>query len=207
VASASKHAGERPARRADARRNVATILDAAAEVLSHDPDASMADLARAAGVGRVTLYGHFESRATLVAEVVAVAMRQSEEVLAAVDLTGDPVRAVERLMSASWHVTHRHGALVQAAERSLEPEVFEAAHELAAARVRALLRRGRRAGCFRTDMPLGWQVAMIQSILHGASAAVNRGEFTSARAERLVVITSLATLVPVDANGVDVTRG
>ena len=53
-------------RRADARRNIAAILDAALLCLARDPDASIADIAQAAGVGRVTLYGHFKSRADLI---------------------------------------------------------------------------------------------------------------------------------------------
>jgi hypothetical protein len=39
--------------RADARRNIALILDAAQSCLARDPDASMSDIAVAAGVGRV----------------------------------------------------------------------------------------------------------------------------------------------------------
>jgi AcrR family transcriptional regulator len=50
--------------RADARRNVEAILDAAQHCLSHDPQATIAHIAHAAGVGRVTLYGHFKSWST-----------------------------------------------------------------------------------------------------------------------------------------------
>jgi TetR/AcrR family transcriptional regulator, mexCD-oprJ operon repressor len=54
------HAGSR----AEARRNVVGILDAASPCLARDPSASLADIAREAGVGGVTLYGHFDSRST-----------------------------------------------------------------------------------------------------------------------------------------------
>ncbi|MGW3867651.1 TetR/AcrR family transcriptional regulator, partial [Streptomyces sp. NPDC005047] len=50
------------ARRADAQHNVAKILDAAIDCLSRSSDASVVQIAQAAGVGRVTLYGHFPSR-------------------------------------------------------------------------------------------------------------------------------------------------
>ena len=56
--------------RADARRNVAAILDAATECLARDPEVSIADIATAAGVGRITLYGHFKTRAELIDAVV-----------------------------------------------------------------------------------------------------------------------------------------
>ena len=53
-------------RRADAERNIEAILDAALARLGRDPSASMTEIAKAAGVGRVTLYGHFPSREALV---------------------------------------------------------------------------------------------------------------------------------------------
>lgn len=43
-------------RRADAERNVARILDAAIDALAGDPEASMAEIARRAGVVRATVY-------------------------------------------------------------------------------------------------------------------------------------------------------
>jgi AcrR family transcriptional regulator len=184
------------AKRADARMNVAAILDSATRCLARDPDASLADIARDAGVGRVTLYGHFDSRSTLIAEVVAAAMTHTEDELEKVDLAGDPVDAIRRLLVASWRLTHRYGALVQAAEKSLAPEQIRAAHEQPITRMRSVLRRGRRAGRFRDDMPLTWQITMIQSILHGASAAVHRGDHTADAACDLVATTVLAALTP-----------
>jgi AcrR family transcriptional regulator len=181
-------------RRADARRNIAAILDAATECLARDPDSSINDIAQAAGVGRVTLYGHFESRAALVAQVVQRAIAESEATLSEVDVSGDPREALGRLLEASWEVTERFGGLVVAAEGALPPDDLRAAHAEPARRVRSLIRRGRSAGSFRRDMPVEWQVTLMQSIVHGASLAVHRGEITRAQAPRLVRETALAAL-------------
>jgi hypothetical protein len=43
-------------------------------------------------------------------------------------------------------------------------------------------------------MPIGWQVSIIQSIVHGASAAVHRGEVTATQAPALIRSTVLAAL-------------
>ena len=164
---------------------------------------SVNSIARAAGVGRVTLYGHFESRSALIAEVAARAVRQTDAALEGVDLDGDPRAALVRLPTATWELTHRFGALVVAAENALPADELREAHGKPAERVKRLLRRGRREGRFRADMPLAWQVTTIQGVVHAASAAAHRGEITVAKARRswsvppwLAALTPPGTPVP-----------
>lgn len=183
-----------PRKRADARRNITAIVEAATRCLADDPDVSMATIAKAAGVGRMTLYGHFESRSSLVAVAVEHALDRAEAELSAVDLGGDPYEAMGRLLDASWEVTFRNGGLVQAAENALSPALLQRAHTQLVDRAKSLLRRGRRDGRFRRDMPLDWQVTAIQSLLHGAATAVHQGTITPARAPGLVKATALTTL-------------
>ncbi|MEL7974379.1 TetR/AcrR family transcriptional regulator [Isoptericola sp. F-RaC21] len=186
--------GRDRAKRADAVRNVEAIVAAATRVLAADPDASINDIAKAAGVGRVTLYGHFDSRATLVREVVDRAMAQTDAALADLDLDGDPRAALGRLLETTWHLTHRFGAIVIAGTQVLPPEELRRAHEGPMSRTRSVLERGRAAGELRADMPLEWQLSVIQAIIHGASAAVHRGEITADEAPALVRDTALAAL-------------
>lgn len=184
------------ARRADAVRNRAAILDAATECLARDPDVSIKDIARAAGVGRVTLYGHYESRAALVEAVVDRAIRQTDSDLRTLDLSGDVREAMTRLMSVTWDLTHRFGALVVAAQRDLPSETFRTLHEAPSARVEQLLITGRKQGAFRRDAPVSWQVRAMQSLLHGAVDAVYNGELRADQARELVTSTVLAVLEP-----------
>jgi AcrR family transcriptional regulator len=80
---AMSRSGEVPARamRADARRNQAALLDAAAAVfVSSGVDAPIREIAARAGVGVGTIYRHFPNRADL---VVAVYRHQVEACAAA----------------------------------------------------------------------------------------------------------------------------
>ena len=186
-------AQQAPTRRADAVRNRAAILDAATECLARDPDVSIKDIARAAGAGRVTLH---ESRAALIEAVVERAIRQTDADLRGVDLSGDVRDAMARLVSVTWELTHRFGALVVAAQQDLPSATFRALHEVPAARVEKLLMKGRKQGAFRTDAPVSWQVMAMQSLLHGAVDAVYRGELQADQARELVTSTVLAVLEP-----------
>src|SRR6478672_563876 len=99
-------------KRADAQRNIAAIVAAATECLSRDPAASTSEIAKAAGVGRVTLYGHFPARSDLVDAVFVHAIESGEESLGQVDLSGDPRAALARLTESSWHLVDRYRSLL-----------------------------------------------------------------------------------------------
>ncbi len=182
--------------RADARKNVAAILDAATACLARDPDASISEIARTAGVGRVTLYGHFDSRATLVAAVVDRAMREADEALASVDLDGDPVDALVRLIGATWGTTYRYGALVVAAERTMPDAEMAAAHAEPKERAERLLERGRAAGRFRTDLPTSWLLTVLHTVTHAAATAVYNGEMAAEDAPGAIAATMLGLTTP-----------
>jgi AcrR family transcriptional regulator len=73
--------GERKPKRADARRNEKTLLDAAAAVfVASGVDAPVRDIAAKAGVGMGTIYRHFPTRADL---IIAVFRHQVDACVAA----------------------------------------------------------------------------------------------------------------------------
>ncbi len=72
-------------RRADAERSVASILDAALEALASDPDSSMSEIARRAGVVRATIYVHFPTRTALLDAVMDHAVAQVVEAMRGAD--------------------------------------------------------------------------------------------------------------------------
>jgi TetR/AcrR family transcriptional regulator, mexCD-oprJ operon repressor len=183
-------------RRADARRNIASILDAAQDCLGRDPTASIADIARAAGVGRVTLYGHFSTRAELVDAVFQRTLSEAGAVLDAVDLAGDPRQALTRLVASSWRILDQHSVLLLAAERELSSERIRARHDGPMSRVQALVSRGQQDGAFRSDLPAQWLTAVFSSALHGAAAEIRAGRLPAADAARVISATLLAAYTP-----------
>ena len=193
AAAPAESAGGQP-RRADAKRNVAAILTAAAECLAKNPDTSMAEIAAAAGVGRMTLYGHFKTRADLLDAVLTRVIAAADETLGAVDVAGDPRDALARLVAASWLVVDRLRHVLEAAQRELPAERVLQAHDRVLGRVQALIERGQAAGAFRADLPLPWLVSLAVNVMHAAAAEVTAGRLAAGQAPSVVAGTLLAAL-------------
>jgi len=179
-------------RRADAERNATAILDAAVACLVDDPQASTADIAARAGVGRVTLYGHFSTRTDLIDAVFARTLGHAEETLGRLDLAGEPRAALSALIASSWEIVNQSRALLAAAERELTPERIRHHHDQPMDRVRALIDRGRAEGTFRSDLPTEWLVAMFYLVVHGAAAEISAGRLAPADAAATITATLLA---------------
>lgn len=100
--------------RADARRNVEALLDAAREVLAEDPRAGLHRIAERAGVHRATLHRHFPSRTDLIARLYAGYLDAVGEVVTGADpgaadvgaelerLTGEVYRENQRWRAFAW---------------------------------------------------------------------------------------------------------
>jgi TetR/AcrR family transcriptional regulator, mexCD-oprJ operon repressor len=183
-------------RRADAVRNITAILEAATECLSRDPDVSIAEIAAAAGVGRITLYGHFKTRAELVDAVLASTVEQADRLLGATDASGDPRAALVRLTTASWQIVDRFRNLTVVAMRELPPERMLAVHDLIMRRIESIIERGQRSGDFRTDLPTPWLVAVAVNLMHLAATETAAGRVSSDEVPGLLSATLLAALSP-----------
>jgi AcrR family transcriptional regulator len=184
-------------RRADAQRSITAILDAALGCFIEDPDVSMTAIARAAGVGRVTLYAHFPSREALLDAVLERAVAQADAALAArsADLDGIPARdALAELLGSSWEILDRHRRLMVAAARHLGPVRLRERHTRVLARVEHLIALGQDEGAFRTDVPREWLVTVTYSLLHAAAEEVNARRLSSSEAAPVLRSTLLAAL-------------
>ncbi|GAA3235977.1 TetR/AcrR family transcriptional regulator [Nonomuraea helvata] len=188
-----------PARRADAERNIAAILAAATRLLSADAAASVADIAKAAGVGRVTLYGHFPSREALLDAVLDHAVDVADAVLADESIDTAPApEAMAGLLRSSWEVLDRHRRLFLAADRVLATERIREHHDRPLQRVERLIARGQRDGDFRTDLPLAWLVTTFFSIIHSAAQEREAGRLAPEEVEPVLIKTMLSLLSPAE---------
>jgi AcrR family transcriptional regulator len=160
--------------RSDASRNHEAILTAAIAVLADAPDASMAEVARASGTGRTTLYRHFPDRAALVRAIYERVLDEADTMTARrvaaaeADEDDDPVRVVAELCASlaglgdRYRFLERHDAQLRS-------------HHPAADRGTALreyLLRARASGRVRADVDADWQFAAIAALVAAGSGHV-----------------------------------
>jgi AcrR family transcriptional regulator len=182
-------------RRADAERNLAGILEAGRRCFGRNPAASMTEVAREAGIGRVTLYGYFSSREELLRAVLRHALDEVDAALdAAAPEQGDPMSALGRLVEHSWTVLDAWMGVRTAALAAFGEQALRAHHSDVLARVRQLLERGRASGAFRSDLPVGWLVATCYAVMHAAQEEVDAGRLSRAAAAATVNATLRSAL-------------
>ena len=184
-------------RRADAERNIASILDAALEALAIDPDASMAEIARRAGVVRATVYMHFPTRESLLDAVMEHAVAQVAQATSGAEPTqGEPEEALERVLRATWHKLSDFHTLLAINTSRLSASELHRRHEPVMSLFVPLIERGQEKGVFRSDLPVAWHLAMVRAIAHAASGEVRSGRIGEASVEDALIETVLNAVGP-----------
>ncbi|MCS0606088.1 TetR/AcrR family transcriptional regulator [Streptomyces sp. LP11] len=185
--------------RADTNRR--RILDVALAELLRDPDASMDQIARAAGVVRRTVYGHFPNRDALISTLVDEAVATLGDADARARRTvGDPAEAVARSVLAIWEIADRYRLLVALAQRTVTVQgIRERLAPLREAKVR-VLREGLAEGVFTSPLPAPALAYVHEQMLFAVMEAVNDGLLPAAEAGHS------ATVAVLTAAGVPATR-
>src|SRR4051795_2857121 len=181
-------------RRADADRSVAAILEAALDALASDPEASMAEIARRAGVVRATIYVHFPTREALIAAVTERAVAEVTQAIEAAEPTrGEARDALERVVAAAWRNLGRFPALGEV-NRRLPHARLHAMHRPVLAVLQPLVERGQRDGTFRADVPAAWHLSMLLALVHAASGELSAGRIPATQVEASLLASVLGAL-------------
>jgi AcrR family transcriptional regulator len=179
-------------RRSDARRSIDAILNAARTVLGERPDASMEDIAAAAGVTRQTVYAHFLSRDALVVALIEAARAEG---LAAIDAarldTAPPADALGQFLDISWQLLRRYPLLLDSALNRTPRLDGSDPHLAVTARLEQLIRRGQRTGEFDRTLSASWLVAAILGLGHIAAEQVAAGRLTTSKAAAMLLDSTL----------------
>jgi AcrR family transcriptional regulator len=175
-------------RRSDAQRSIDAIVSAAGTVLGERPDASMEEIAAAAGLTRQTVYAHFPSRDVLIAAVINAARAES---LAAIDAARldsvAPLDALRRFLDISWQLVDRCPLLLDLSLTRTLGSGSDDPHRAVGAHLERIIRRGQRSGDFDRALPADWLAAATLGLSHTAAEKVAIGRLTTKNAATMLL--------------------
>jgi len=152
-------------------------------LLGRQHDASVEDIASAAGVTRQTVYAHYPSREALLGAVVD---RITADVVAALDEAdldgGSATDALRRWLRAGWQLIERYPVLLSPALAAGDPGTDHDRHVPIIDGLYRLIRRGQQTGEFDSGPAADWLVAAIIGLGHAAGQEAGSGRMSVAAA-------------------------
>jgi AcrR family transcriptional regulator len=171
--------------RPEARQSIAAVMDAAIQVLASRPDASMDEIARAAGVSRQTVYAHFPSRDALIDAVIERGTAEFTSLLDGMDLDqAPPAQALTRLLDAGWQIAARYPFLWL--QPAVDPGKDAERHAPVLDRMLDIVRRGQASGDFDASVPAHWLLSASLALGRATEDEVKAGRMTIEQATRAV---------------------
>lgn len=185
-------------RETSTRQRRALIVEAAAEcfIKKGFHQASVRDIAGAAGISLGNLYNHFAGKDDLIAEFAVIEAGLIGKLAENVDLESDPVNALERFTLDYLDMARQpaNAALTMelTAEALRNPEIerhFSANRRSLRDLVGAVLTRGRANGAFSASGPLDEESNVILDIIEGLAlrSAFSSNELSPESRRTLVV--------------------
>ena len=169
--------------RTDAERNRRVLLEAAAGALVLDPDASLAEIARLAGLARATLYRHFSSREKLLEALRDDALSCATAAIADARCgEGSALEALHRVVTGIVSYGGRFRPLLMDIVGK-DPEFLRQRQE-AFQPIAAIVRRGQDSGDISPDVSVQWILTALTALL--AAAVRMNGELDEAGTVEIV---------------------
>ena len=153
------------------------IIEASIQTLLDNPSAGMSEIAAAAGVGRATLYRHFDSREVLIEKLVLICVEELETASEPIQhLTGRA--AIEAYIEVKMPLADRFHFLTMLWTSVEDREAIQQIDKQLISEMGALVDQAKAAGEIKPDLPTKWIVAFYDSILMAAWWLIASGDLT-----------------------------
>lgn len=158
------------------------VLKDAAALLTRKSTASMAEIARAAGISRATLHRHFAGRDALIRALEELGIAETGRALDAARLAEDGAEDALRRLIAEIEPVAGVLAFLYTENQLFEGEEINEGWTELDARFHALFRRGQEEGAFRIDLTPAWLAEALYGLICAGAWSVHEGRL--ARADR-----------------------
>ena len=160
------------------------IIEAAFEVYSKNPKASLGDVAKRAGVGRATLHRHFPGRSELMRALAKIALCELDEAVEQATAHAQSYAEGFRLsLFAIVPLANRQWFLANE-EQDADPETVSA-YRASRKELYDDVEKAKVEGVFDVHVPTAWIVEAYENLTYAAWSLVRSGEATPNQAAEL----------------------
>lgn len=153
------------------------IEEAGIEALLRNPDAGMSEIALAAGVGRATLYRHYESRELLVQALAKKCLEETDalvEPLKAMGLEGK--QAIEATIDVLMPMASRYRFLMSLWAIAADDKVVNRIYKRQLKDLSELVMQAQAEGEISSKLSTVWVVSTFDAILNSAWQLIELGK-------------------------------
>ena len=183
--------------KADARyqKSRNAIVEASIQRLLTNPDASMSEIALAAGVGRATLYRHFETREELIKALTLLCLEETDEVLKPIKeqgLTGLP--AIVESIRLIVPMAERFRFLMSLTSIGESDATIGRAYRRQLRELIGYVEDGKKAGDISKTLPTEWVVASYDALLNASWTLIQYDKMDTAEVTEVFIRSFSASL-------------
>ena len=158
-------------------RSEKAIIEASIQSLLLNPTAGMSDIAAAAGVGRRTLYRHFESREALIEKLILVSVEELRIAAEPIQhLTGRA--AIEAYIEVKMPLADRFHFLATLWDESADREAVKQVDNKLISELAILIEQAKEEGEIAPNLPTTWIIWFYDSTLAAAWRLIASGDIT-----------------------------
>ncbi|WP_420590464.1 TetR/AcrR family transcriptional regulator [Bacterioplanoides sp.] len=182
---------------ARANRSRQALLDAGIQLLLKNPGASLSQVAEHAGVGRATLYRHFDTREQLIQEIAQDALIQTEELMVPIreaELSGR--ETVEKMFHALMPMADRFHFLLSLWSIAGDDAEVQQIYNQQLQDLYLLVERMRAEGQVSSGLTTDWVLVTIDTLIYAGWWLIAEGKCTPESAADQALITLFQGITP-----------
>ncbi|MEM9621630.1 MAG: TetR/AcrR family transcriptional regulator [Pseudomonadota bacterium] len=183
--------------KADARyqKSRSAIIESSIALLLTNPDARMSEIALAAGVGRATLYRHFETRGELIKALTLLCLDETEAALIPVQEQGlDGLDAMVASIRVIVPMAERFRFLMNFTSIGAADDTINRTYQRQLDGLVGYVEAGKKAGDIAKSLPTDWVVASYDALLNAAWGLIQTKKLDADQATEVFVRTFRASL-------------
>jgi len=175
---------------ARAARSREALINSAITLLIMNPKASLKEVAEYAGVGRATLYRHFETREQLIQEIAQESLDMTDAVMTPIKQKKLTAKlTLEKMFHALMPMADRYHFLLSLWSIAEDDELVMATYQRQLEELYTIIEQARLEGFVRPELSNDWIMVTIDTMIYSGWWLISEGKCTAQQAASQAIIT------------------